>query len=558
MILSNKQSDVLAFSMKGISKSFGSVCANENINFDVRQGEIHALLGENGSGKSTLMNVLSGVYRADCGSIEVFGKERVFHSPGDAISCGVGMVYQHFKLAESLTATENVFAGLGKKELLTAMSEIEEEGSGDITDDLIPPKNSSGSKSRSRYPKTPKGNRNSECVRRYAEHFHIEFDPDKLASQLSVGEKQSVEIIKVLFRGARILVLDEPTAVLTPQETKRLFGVLRKMRDRGCSIVFISHKLGEIMELCDRVTVLRKGRSVGTMVVSEVDTYDLIEKMVGRRIELKIDRPDPDPEEEECLCVDSLSYIDEKGSKKLSGVSFSTRYGEIFGVAGLAGGGQKELCEVISGIIKPAGGVITVDGENISGLSPRSISVKGVSMCFIPEDRLGMGLVASMGIVENILLKDYAFQKGIFLRTDQARQKAEQIVAELEILTPGVTHPVRLLSGGNIQKVILGREIHLDPKLMIAAYAVRGLDIQSSHTIYRLLNEQKKNKVSVIYIGEDLDVLLALCDRIMVLCQGENMGIVDAKETDKIEIGQMMSGTRLQVIRTGVDYVSNR
>lgn len=558
MVLSDKQSDVLAFSMKGISKSFGSVCANENIDFDVRQGEIHALLGENGSGKSTLMNVLSGVYRADCGSIEVFGRERIFHYPGDAISCGVGMVYQHFKLAESMTATENVIAGLGKKELLAAMSAIENEENGGSTYTGMNIKDNSSTERRGGRTEARKRNRNSEYVKRYAEHFNIEFDPDKLTSQLSVGEKQSVEIIKVLFRGARILVLDEPTAVLTPQETKRLFGVLRNMRDRGCSIVFISHKLGEIMELCDRVTVLRKGRSVGTMVVSDVDTYDLIEMMVGRRIELKIDRPDPAPEEKECLRVESLSYIDDKGFRKLSEVSFSTRYGEIFGVAGLAGGGQKELCEVISGIIKPAGGVITVDGENISGLSPRSISAKGVSMCFIPEDRLGMGLVASMGIVENILLKDYAFQKGIFLRTDQARQKAEKIVGELEILTPGVTHPVRLLSGGNIQKVILGREIHLDPKLMIAAYAVRGLDIQSSHTIYRLLNEQKMNNVSVIYIGEDLDVLLALCDRIMVLCQGENMGIVDAKETDKIEIGQMMSGTRLQVIRTGVDYVSNR
>lgn len=549
MTLPNKQNVSLAFSMLGISKSFGSVCANENIHFEVRKGEIHALLGENGSGKSTLMNILSGVYRPDCGNIEVFGEEKAFHSPGDAIKCGIGMVYQHFKLAESLTATENIMAGLNRKQIRAAINSIENDMEFEASSETE---------------KVPKhfsmfqNNWKRELVRRYANRFQVEFDPDKTASQLSVSEKQSVEIIKVLIRGANILILDEPTAVLTPQETKKLFGVLRNMRNQGRSVVFISHKLGEIMELCDRVTVLRKGRSVETMVVSEVDTYDLVENMVGRKIELKIDRPDPDPERRECLRVESLSYLDEKGVRKLSDVSFSTHYGEIFGVAGLAGGGQKELCEVIAGIIRPSDGTITVDEDDISGLSPRSISAKGVSMCFIPEDRLGMGLVASMGIVENVLLKDYAFQKGVFVRTEGARKKSERIVEELDILTPGVAHPVRLLSGGNIQKVILGREIHLDPKLMIAAYAVRGLDIQSSHTIYRLLNDQKEKKISVLYIGEDLDVLLALCDRIMVLCQGENMGVVDAKSSNKIEIGQMMSGTRLEVLRGGVDYVSNR
>lgn len=549
MTLPSDQYGALAFSMRGISKSFGSVCANEQIDFMVRQGEIHALLGENGSGKSTLMNVLSGVYRPDCGSLEVFGKQRFFHSPGDAIRCGIGMVYQHFKLAESLTATDNIMAGLSRTQIADAIRSVRQAADSEGHEDkTAAPIRSSG------YRKNWK----SDLVRRFASRFHVEFDPDKPASQLSVSEKQSVEIIKVLIRGAKILVLDEPTAVLTPQETKRLFGVLRNMRDRGCSVVFISHKLGEIMELCDRVTVLRKGRSVDTLVVSEVDTYDLVERMVGHKVELEIARPDPNPEHEECLRVDSLSYLDEKGVRKLSGVSFTTFYGEILGVAGLAGGGQKELCEVIAGIIRPDGGAIAVDGESITGLSPRSISAKGVSMCFIPEDRLGMGLVASMGMVENVLLKEYAFQKGIFIHSDAARSKSEQIVEELDILTPSVSHPVRLLSGGNIQKVILGREIHLKPKLMIAAYAVRGLDIQSSYTIYRLLNEQKARNVSVLYIGEDLDVLMALCDRILVLCQGENMGIVDARNTTKIELGQMMSGTKLEVLRSGVDYVSNR
>ena len=548
MTLPSNQNEALAFSMKGISKSFGSVCANEQIDFMVRQGEIHALLGENGSGKSTLMNILSGVYRPDCGNLQVFGTDKVFHSPGDAIRCGIGMVYQHFKLAEPLTATENILAGLDQKQIAEAIRSVQHEIGNDDSN-----KKSTETERLSRYRKNWK----NDLVRRFSARFHVEFDPDKLASQLSVSEKQSVEIIKVLIRGARILVLDEPTAVLTPQETKKLFSVLRRMRDQGCSVVFISHKLGEIMELCDRVTVLRKGRSVDTLVVSEVDTYDLVEKMVGHKIELEIARPTPNPEQKECLRVESLSVIDDKGVFKLSAVSFSTFYGEILGVAGLAGGGQKELCEVIAGIIRPAGGSIVVDEESITGLSPRSISAKGVSMCFIPEDRLGMGLVASMGMVENVLLKEYAFQKGIFIHSDAARRKSESIVEELDILTPSVMHPVRLLSGGNIQKVILGREIHLNPKLMIAAYAVRGLDIQSSYTIYRLLNEQKSGNVSVLYIGEDLDVLISLCDRIMVLCQGENMGIVDARTTTKIEIGQMMSGTKLEVLRSGVDYVSN-
>lgn len=523
------ESERIAFSMHGISKSFGSVCANEAIHFEVREGEIHALLGENGSGKSTLMNILSGVYRPDCGEIRVNGKKHAFRSPRDAIRSGIGMVYQHFKLADSLSAAENILAG-AKFNPRPLISSIQT--------------------------KLSHKNQN-ELLRQFAMQYGIEIDPSKLASQLSVSEKQSVEIIKVLVRGAKILVLDEPTAVLTPQEAKKLFKVLRNMRDQGCSIVFISHKLGEIIELCDRVTVLRKGKSVETCNVMDVDAYDLVEKMVGRKIDLSIDRPDPNPDQVECLRVESLSYKDEKGIKKLSDVSFSVHYGEILGVAGLAGGGQKELCEVIAGINRPDRGAIFVDEENIAGLSPRDITSKGVSMCFIPEDRLGMGLVASMGMVENILLKEYSFQKGIFIHKENVEKKALDMIKELDIQTPGLNHPVRMLSGGNIQKVILGREIHLNPKLMIAAYAVRGLDIHSSYTIYELLNQQKKKNVSVLYIGEDLDVLIELCDRIMVLCQGESMGIVDAKTTSKEELGQMMSGTQLDLLRKGIDYVSN-
>jgi ABC-type uncharacterized transport system ATPase subunit len=500
-----------AFSMHGISKTFGSVLANEDIDFDVRRGEIHALLGENGSGKSTLMNILSGIYQPDKGVIEIDGAARIFHSPKDSIRYGIGMVYQHFMLAEALTAAENIAAG---------------------------------TKGFFRNKKLE-----SDTIRAFSATYGMEINPDTVTNMLSVSEKQTVEILKVLYRGARILVLDEPTAVLTPQEIRRLFDVLRKMRDNGCSIVFISHKLNEVMDLCDRVTVLRKGRSIETCNIADIESYDLVEKMVGRKIDLSIDRPEPNPLQDKCLQIEDLSLLDENGYTKLKNISFQLRYGEMLGVAGLAGGGQKELCEAIAGIIPTESGRIIFDGANIAGKSPREIIRMGVSMSFIPEDRLGMGLVASMDIADNILLKDYSFQKGPFLHTADVRKKAEKIVEELDIMTPGIFHPVRKLSGGNIQKVILGREINLSPKLLITAYAVRGLDINSSYTIYNLLNEQKKKNVAILYIGEDLDVLLELCDRIMVLYAGGITGIVDARTVTKEEIGQMMSGTKLEDIK---------
>ena len=509
----------LAFSMQGISKSFGAVRANDNIHFQVRKGEIHALLGENGSGKSTLMNILSGIYKPDAGTIEIDGRLRVFHAPKDSIACGIGMVYQHFMLAEPLTAAENIAAG----------------SSGIILN----------------------RKKESASIRAFSEKYGMEIDPDKPVIQMSVSEKQTVAILKMLYHGARILVLDEPTAVLTPQEINKLFNVLRKMRENGCSVVFISHKLNEVMELCDRVTVLRKGQSIKTYVVEDTCSYELVEKMVGRKVDLSIDRPVPCPDCKDCLIVENLSMKNDEGFQKLSNISFTLRHGEILGVAGLAGSGQKELCETIAGIMPAEKGRIFFDGTNIFGKSPREIIRMGVSMSFIPEDRLGMGLVASMDIADNILLKDYSFQKGPFLKTAAVRVKAERIVKELEINTPGIFHPVRKLSGGNIQKVILGREINLNPKLLITAYAVRGLDINSSYTIYNLLNAQKMKDVAVLYIGEDLDVLLELCDRIMVMCAGKVTGIVDARAITKEEIGQMMSGTKLKDIKGGAGNASN-
>ena len=491
-----------AIEMHDISKSFGAVKANINIDFSVAKGEIHALLGENGSGKSTLMNILSGIYFPDSGVIMENGIPVYFRSPKDSINHGIGMVHQHFMLVENLTAVENCI--LNKK--------------GFIFDKK----------------------KEASLLSEFACKYNITIDPLMKVRKMSVSEKQTVEILKVLYLGARILVLDEPTAVLTPQEIARLFVILRKMRDNGCSVIFISHKMNEVLELCDRVTVLRKGQTVGTRNIASTTQDELVEMMVGRSVELSIGRPEV-KNGERCLEVDSLTVRDAFGFPKLNDVTFTLDHGEILGVAGLAGSGQKELCEAIAGLQKNVSGSISFHGSPIIGKTPREIIKMGISMSFIPEDRLGMGLVASMDITDNIMLKDYAFHPGPFLNRRSAREKAAEIIKRLEISTPGTDHIVRKLSGGNIQKVILGREINLNPKLLITAYAVRGLDINSSYTIYDLINEQKKKGVAVLFIGEDLDVLLELCDRIMVLNGGCVTGIVDARKARKEELGLLMS-----------------
>ena len=358
---------------------------------------------------------------------------------------------------------------------------------------------------------------------------------------MSVSEKQTVEILKVLYKGAEVLILDEPTAVLTPQETDKLFAILRKMKEKGCAIIIITHKLQEVLSISDRVTILRKGKSIDTVKTTECDVRTLTELMVGRSVSLSIERPQPEKTETILKVVD-LTVDKADGSKALHEVSFSIKRGEILGVAGVAGSGQKELCETIAGLMPAKEGAILYKKENILGKTPSEIIEKGISMSFVPEDRLGMGLVASMGMTENMLLKSYQEGKGPFINRKPAKELAEKLINKLEIVTPGTETPVRLLSGGNVQKVLLGREIESGPNLLITAYPVRGLDINSSYTIYNLLNEQKMKNVAVMYIGEDLDVLLELSDRIMVLCHGKITGIVNAAETTKEEIGMMMTG----------------
>lgn len=501
--MSQTNEPAYAIECKGITKRFGSIVANNNIHLNVKQGEILALLGENGSGKTTLMNMISGIYHPDEGSIFIHGEEVVINSPTDAAGLGIGMIHQHFKLVEVFSAMENIV--LGTKEKLEKPKVLKEK------------------------------------IDKISTQFGLNIDAEKKVYNMSVSEKQTVEILKVLYRGAKILILDEPTAVLTPQETNKLFAILRKMKEQGNAIIIITHKLNEVLDISDRVTILRKGESIETVVTKDCDSKRLTELMVGRAIKLEIERPEVKNAKTVLKCT-NISIEKSDGTKGIDGISFDIKSGEILGIAGVAGSGQKELCEGIAGLLKVKEGEILYQGENIVGKTPLQIINLGISMSFVPEDRLGMGLVAGMGMVDNMLLKSYNAGKGPFVNRKPAKKLAEKLIKKLGIVTAGVETPVRLMSGGNVQKVLLGREIESNPSVLITAYPVRGLDINASYTIYDLLNEQKQKNVAVIFVGEDLDVLLELSDRIMVLCHGKVTGIVDAKKTSKEDIGLLMTG----------------
>ncbi len=555
----------VALSMRGITKRFGSVIANNHVDLDVYQGEILAVLGENGCGKTTLMNMLAGIYYPDEGHIHMDGREVVIRSPKDAFALKIGMIHQHFKLVDLFTASENVVLGI-KEESRYNLKEVNEK------------------------------------VAAIADKYGFHVDPQKKIYDMSVSEKQTVEIIKMLYRGADILILDEPTAVLTPQEIERLFDVLRRMRADGKSIIIITHKLHEVLSVSDRVAILRKGEHVGTVNTAETNESQLTEMMVGKKVNLNIDRAEP-VNAVERLHVRNLVCKNVEGREVIKNVSFSVKGGEIFGIAGIAGSGQKELLEAITGLqAVESGEIIFVnpkkdkpvtffhkslkrvremaeqdafhDGKNqpvsfkgksasdirkwvnsgdvlfredevmnLRDKTPLQIRSLGIHLSFVPEDRLGMGLVGSMGITDNMMLRSYRKGRAGFVDRKKPLKQAERIIRELEVITPGVNVPVRRLSGGNIQKVLLGREIAFAPKVLMAAYPVRGLDINSSYTIYNLLNQQKENGVAVIFVGEDLDVLLELCDRIMVINSGAVTGIVDARTATKEEIGLLMTKT---------------
>ena len=501
----------IAIQTFGLCKAFDQVIANDNVSFDVRRGEILALLGENGSGKTTLMNMLFGIYFPDSGTIAVNGNEVTIRSPKDAFDLGIGMVHQHFKLVDVFNAADNIILGM--------------TGSGGSL--LL---------DRKFY---------AQEIREISKRYGFELDPEKKIYNMSVSEKQSVEIVKVLYRGADILILDEPTAVLTPQEAERLFTILQKVKEDGKAIVLITHKLHEVLSVSDRVHILRKGKSIATVKTSETNQQELTEMMVGRAVNLKIDRP-ATKNKIDRLHVKNLSCINPDGLPALQNINFSLQSGEILGVAGIAGSGQKELCEALTGLYPISGGSIQYHPEpdqtiEMVGKSPTEISQLGINMAFVPEDRLGMGLVASMDMTDNVMLRHYSKGKGPFVDRKSSRSLAERLVKQLEIITTGVNKPVSRLSGGNVQKVLLGREIISEPRVLIVAYPVRGLDINSSYTIYDLINQQKKKGVAILFIGEDLDVLLELADRILVLSSGQVSGLVEAAKTTKEELGLLMT-----------------
>jgi simple sugar transport system ATP-binding protein len=507
--------------MRHISKQFGTVLANDDTALSVDRGEVLALLGENGSGKSTLVNMLAGIYLPDSGSIHIDGKRRNFRSPEEAIEAGIGMVHQHFKLIPVMNAWENI--SLGEK--LTGRGISEGDGLSCLN------------------PFIEKQRINNK-IAALETRFGLTAPHDKKIYNMSVSEKQTVEILKMLYRGAVTLILDEPTAVLAPQEIERLFSMLRNMKQEGCAVVIITHKLNEVMEISDRVTVMRKGKAVGTVKTADTNPGELTKMMVGASVSLEIKRDKPELQEKPLLEIRKLGSLGADGEPVLDGVDLSLYGGEILGVAGIAGSGQKELCEIIAGLRKLDAGDILLQGDSISGLSPRQITARGVSMGFVPEDRLGMGLAGGMSISANVLLRSYDKNPGIFVDYASGDILARQIVRDYDVSTPSVRQIIRKLSGGNIQKVMLGREIHFSPKVLVTAYPVRGLDVSASYFIYDLLNEQKKKGVAVLYIGEDLDVLMELCDRLMVIHHGKVMGVVDPKNTSKELIGLMMLGEK--------------
>ena len=509
-----------AVRLQHVTKTFGPVVANKDVSLGVRRGEILALLGENGSGKTTLMNMIAGIYYPDEGEIYVGDKAVTIRSPRDALDLGIGMIHQHFKLVDVFTATENIALSMGG-------------GSFDLK-------------------------KVHEKARAICEKYQFALDLDQKVYEMSVSQKQTLEIVKVLYRGADILILDEPTAVLTPQETERLFTVIRNMKADGKAVIIITHKLHEVLGISDRVAILRKGEYVGDIATRDADEATLTAMMVGEKVELNIERPEPvNPVKR--LDIQHLTVRSADGITVLDDASFDVYGGEILGIAGISGNGQKELLEAIAGLQPTQRGAsveyYAPDASapvQLIGKSPKAIREAGIHLSFVPEDRLGMGLVGSMGMIDNMMLKSYGQGHSPIADRRAPRHLAEEIKDSLGVVTPSVTTPVSRLSGGNVQKVLVGREIAASPSVLMTAYAVRGLDINTSYTIYHLLNEQKKKGVAIIYVGEDLDVLIDLCDRVLVLCGGKNNGIVEGRKTNKEEIGLMMTKLREPQKKGGV------
>ncbi len=502
-----------AVELRGITKRFGPVVATDSVDFVVHPGEVHALVGENGAGKSTLMSVLAGLYRPDAGLLLLGGVPTVFRSPADAMARGIGMVYQHFMLVEPFTVAENVLLGLpGGLRLETAAVEGE--------------------------------------LAELGERYGLAVNPRAAVWTLSVGEQQRVEILRLLHRGARVLVLDEPTAVLTPQETAGLLRTLRGLAADGFAVVFISHKLDEVLAVADRITILRRGRTVAATTPAETDRRTLARLMVGRELAAFVERPAAEPRPEHTfgaplLEIRGLHVAGDNRLPALAGVDLRLRAGETLGIAGVAGNGQRELAEAVTGLRPVAAGSILIDGEETTGLEPGALARLGVA--HVPEDRLATGLVPGLDLADNAVLRAYdrpPFSQGPFLVPGAIAGFADRLIAENEVRAPGRTAKLGTLSGGNQQKLLLGRELAGEPSLIVAVHPTRGVDVAATETIHRRLREQRARGAATLLISEDLDELLALADRIAVLFEGKIVGTVFANKADIEHLGLLMAGLR--------------
>jgi simple sugar transport system ATP-binding protein len=509
----------IAIEMRGITKRFPAVLANDHIDFQVRAGEIHALVGENGAGKTTLMDILFGLHQPDEGEIYLRGRKVTVSSPKHAIEMGIGMVHQHFMLVPNLSVTENIILGL-------------------------------------RSPTEPFLNLDASEKRilELSQRYGMAIDPKAKVWQLSVGEQQRVEILKALYRDARILILDEPTSVLTPSETKELMSTLKRIAREGLAVVpFISHKLPEVMEVSDRVTVLRAGRIVATIETKHTDESDLAEKMVGRRVIFRLPRTHVVPGDV-VLEVRDLEAMDDRGLPALNRVSFSVRCREILGLAGVSGNGQRELAEVVTGLRKSTGGKVLLFGRDVTNRSSTEFNESGVG--HIPEDRIGMGAVMDFSLSENLVLQTYRrspfafnwflpFGRNWFLNYPEIDKYAQKLVSDFNVVAPGTDIPAKHLSGGNLQKLILAREIARNPKLLVAAQPTRGLDVAATEYVRQTLMQQKTTGTAILLISEDLDEIIMMSDRVAVMYRGKIAGIVPAEQARIDEIGQMMAGAAL-------------
>lgn len=492
--------------MLSITKRFPGVVANDNVSFSAKAGEIHALLGENGAGKSTLMSILTGLYRPDKGEIKIKGIPVVFNSPKDAIEAGIGMVHQHFRLVYPFTVAENVILGRSSS-LVLNMKEVEKE------------------------------------LENISQKFGLWVEPKARVWQLSVGEQQRVEIVKMLYRGASVLILDEPTAVLTPQEVGDLFGTLRQMADQGCAVIFITHKLHEVMAFADKITVLRGGKSISTLEKKDTSQEELARLMVGREFS-KERIPRQKSQGVAVLKIDRVQALNDKGRKALDDFSLEIKTGEIVGIAGVAGNGQRELAEVITGLRPVISGKIWLNGEEITNRSALEIIRAGVS--YVPEDRLGMGLIPNLGSVDNVALKEYRLRENgsLLLNTRVLQEKAVKLIQKFDVKTSSISAPVKMMSGGNLQKLLLAREISTNPKLMVAVYPVRGLDIGATQAVHELLMAQRAQGVAILLVSEDLEEIFKLADRVAVMYGGKIMGVLPAESAQVEEIGLMMAGSK--------------